>query len=115
MEKRVYGYKCGECGFINYPYRMRCGKCGKTSYMDFEQVPLPGRGKLLTFTFVYNLPGDFEVPKLGIGIVELENGVRVTGQIEIEEPEMGMDVIGRVEVVRKADYDKFYGFVFRSA
>ena len=54
---------------------------------EFDTVPLPKKGKLLTFTTVYNLPPDFNVAKLGLGIVELENGMRITGQLKIAEPE----------------------------
>ena len=113
MAKDIYGYKCGKCGHINYPYRMRCKKCQKTEYTDFEPVPLPKKGKLLTFTRVYNLPPDFEVPRLGLGIVELDNGVRMLGQLDIPEPKMGMKVKGEVTVVRRLGYDVHFGMVFR--
>ncbi|NNC41529.1 MAG: hypothetical protein HKN80_15190, partial [Acidimicrobiia bacterium] len=52
---------------------------------------------------------------LGLGIVELENGIRVTGQLEVEDPEIGMDVVGVVDVVRQETYDRFWGFIFRAA
>jgi hypothetical protein len=54
---------------------------------EFDTVPLPKNGKLLTFTTVHNLPPDFNVAKLSLGIVELENGMRITGQLKIPEPE----------------------------
>ena len=94
---------------------MRCRKCQKTEYTDFEQVPLPTDGKLLTYTRLYNLPPDFEVPSLGLGIVQLSNGVRVTGQLRIEKPKLGMKVKGEVGVVRKTSYEKNYGMVFSKA
>ena len=50
-------------------------------------VPLPRKGKLVTFTFIHNLPGEFEVPRLGIGIVELENGVRLTCMVAEAPPD----------------------------
>ena len=112
MERKLYGYKCPKCGHIHYPYRMRCRKCQQTEYTDFEPVPLPTRGKLLTFTRVHNLPADFMVATLGLGIVELENGVRVLGQLRVANPAAGMPVAGKVEEVRRDDYNQFYGMVF---
>ncbi|MBP7864960.1 MAG: OB-fold domain-containing protein [Acidobacteria bacterium] len=115
MKRNVYGYKCLQCGHINYPYRMRCRKCGKTEYTDFELVALPTKGKLLTFTRLYNLPSDYAVATLQLGIVELENGVRVMGQLHIPNPAMGMNVEAKVDVVRRTDYDNFYGMIFYPA
>ncbi|MDJ0498269.1 MAG: hypothetical protein QNJ89_10585, partial [Acidimicrobiia bacterium] len=63
----------------------------------------------------YNLPAQYEVATLGLGIVELENGMRMLGQLDIEQPEIGMKVKGSVEVVRQETYDDFYGMVFRAA
>ena len=52
------------------------------------------------------------VAKLGLGIVELENGMRITGQVKITNPKLGMPVTGKVEIVREAEYSKNYGMVF---
>ena len=61
---------------------------------------------------MYALPGDFEVPRLGLGIVELENGMRVTGQLNVENPKIGMKVRGKIEVVRKDEFTERSGIVF---
>ena len=53
--------------------------------------------------------------RLGLGIVELDNGARVTGQIDIDEPELGMAVEGSVEVVRHEQYTDYWGLVFHAA
>ena len=87
MALEIYAYKCKKCGQLHYPFRMVCKKCGKNDFFEFDTVPLPKKGKLLTFTTVYNLPPDFNVAKLGLGIVELENGMRITGQLKIPQPE----------------------------
>ena len=68
--------------------------------------PRAKTGKLLTFTSVHNLPPDFNVAKLSLGIVELENGVRITGQLKVPKPKLGMAVAGKVEIVREAEYTK---------
>lgn len=115
MNKLIYAYKCKKCGHLHYPYRMVCKKCHKNKHNEFDPVPLALNGKLLTYTYVYNLPGDFEVAKLGLGIVELENGIRITGQINIKQPKAGMKVVGKVDVVRAEAYDKYHGVIFSEA
>ena len=100
---------------LHYPFRMVCKKCGQNDFFEFDTVPLPKKGKLLTFTTVHNLPPDFNVAKLGLGIVELENGVRITGQLKVPNPKLGMAVTGKVEIVREAEYSKNYGMVFYPA
>jgi len=115
MSREIYAYRCRKCGHLHYPYRMVCAECGENEHNEFDPVPLPKSGTLLTFTDLYALPADFEVPKLGLGIVELENGIRITGQIAVAEPRIGMKVRGEVEVVRTEAYDSYYGMVFREA
>lgn len=108
----IYGYKCRKCGYINYPFRMVCKKCKKNDIEEFDPVVLPKNGKLLTFTRLHTLPMDFDVPSLLLGIVELENGTRMTGQLDMENPEIGMNVVGRMDVVRKSQYKQSHGMIF---
>ena len=115
MARQILAYKCRNCGTTNYPFRMRCKSCKANEVFGFDPEPLPVQGRLLTFTHVHNLPAEYEVERLGLGIVELENGVRVTGQLEVDEPALGMDVVGEVSAVRHETYEDFYGFVFRAA
>jgi uncharacterized OB-fold protein len=69
-------------------------------------------GKLLAFTHLYTLPGDYETVKLTLGIVELDDGLRITGQLGIENPAIGMKVKGEVDIVRRDDYNKYLGMIF---
>ena len=115
MERNIYGYRCRECDTLHYPFRMRCKGCGQNDFFEFDPVALPTHGKLLTFTFVHNLPAEYEVARLGLGVVELDNGIRMLGQLDIADPVMGMEVNGRVGVVRRETYDDFHGMVFTAA
>jgi uncharacterized OB-fold protein len=115
VERRVHAYRCRSCGTLHYPFRMRCKGCGSLDVFEFDAEPLPTSGTLLTFTHVHNLPAEYEVERLGLGIVELANGVRVTGQVDIDEPALGMEVEGSVEVVRREQYTDYWGLVFRAA
>jgi len=112
MEKSIIGYKCRKCGTVNYPHRTLCKKCLHT---EFDPVALPKTGKLLTFTRLHNLAADFEVADLLLGVVELENGNRILGQLNLRNPKIGMKVKGKIEVVRKSEYRKFEGIVFYEA
>ncbi len=112
MAREIYAYRCRRCGTLHYPFRMVCKSCRENDMFEFDPEPLPKRGKLLTFTHVHALPADFDVPRLGLGMVQLENGIRMTGQLAVEDPTMGMDVVGEVNVVRHAGYEDRYGMVF---
>ncbi|HUN65194.1 MAG TPA: OB-fold domain-containing protein [Bacteroidota bacterium] len=115
MEMNIYGYKCRRCGQIHYPYKTICKKCGENDHNEFDIVPLPKKGTLLTYTTLYNPPSDYEVVTLVLGIVELEGGHRITGQLKIREPKIGMKVRAGVEQVRSDEYRKHYGMVFYAA
>jgi hypothetical protein len=112
MERNIYGYACQKCGALHYPFRMRCKECGQNDFFEFDPVALPKHGRLVTFTYVHNLPAEYEVERLGLGVVELDNGIRMVGQLDIDGPVAGMEVSGRVEIVRQETYDDFYGMVF---
>jgi uncharacterized OB-fold protein len=112
MNAKILGYKCDKCGTIHYPNRAICRKCRNET---FTPVALPEKGKLLTFTHLYNPSGDFDIPVLDLGIVELENGCRITGQLKIEKPKIGMKVSGRIEEVRQSGYTVFKGITFYTA
>jgi len=114
MAREIYAYRCRLCDTMHYPFKMVCSGCKQNDFFEFDTVPLPKAGKLLTFTKVYNLPAQYEVATLGLGIVELENGMRMLGQLDIDEPAMDMPVQGTVEIVREEPYDNYYGMVFRA-
>ena len=115
MEMNIYAYKCKKCGHVQYPYRTLCRNCHKNDHAEFDIVPLAKFGKLLTFTNLYTLPSDFETVTITLGIVELEDGNRITGQLEIPSPKIGMTVKGEVKVVRSDEYNKYLGMVFQQA
>ncbi len=111
----ILAYKCKKCGHLHYPYRMVCASCGKNEHNEFDPVPLPKKGKIVTFTFLHNPPQDFAVPKLCLGIVALDNGLAITAQLNIADPVIGMEVEGKVEVVRSTELKSQYGMVFYRA
>jgi len=106
---RLEASKCTRCGNIIYPTRARCTKCGSDSIGPYQ---LPEKGKLLTFTVVRNPPRGFEkMAPFVLGIIELEDGARLTTQITDVMP--GEVTIGMpVEAVfRKVSEDGDSGII----
>ena len=46
---------------------------------------------------------------LGLGVVELENGLRVLGQLDVEEPTLGMAVVADVDPGMRLMHDELFG------
>jgi uncharacterized OB-fold protein len=109
MGDQVTGAKCTSCGTVNYPKRPVCAKCRNES---FESVAIGGEGKVLTYTDVYALAIDYETRYLRLAIVELDDGVRVTGQLLDEEPALGKRVKTVIGVVREPGDKPIYGLQF---
>lgn len=83
---RMEAIKCSKCSQIFFPKRVVCPDCKK---QDFENIKLSGKGILNTFTIIRVPPAGFadQVP-YAIGIVELEEGIKITTQITDCNPEM---------------------------
>ena len=88
----LHASKCVSCKKIFYPKGYLCS-CGS---QKFELIKLSGKGKLLTFSYVVNPPEAFvSMVPYCIGIIELEEGVRMTAQItdvKLEDLSIGMKV-----------------------
>lgn len=91
-EGRLVGSKCSQCHHIMVPPRPICRSCQSSL---IEIVPIEGKGKLITWTTIHVGPPSYEdnVPYT-VGIVEFENGERLTGIVEIpvNELDYGMTV-----------------------
>lgn len=109
MEEKMYAYKCTACGELHHPKHCVCKKCGKRT---FDEVPLEGEVTLITYTKVYNLPEGYMKPYLCFGIVKFENGVTVSGQLEVSNPTIGMKLISKVGVIKEGTNNDYYGFIF---
>jgi uncharacterized protein len=112
LRGKLLASRCTNCGALAYPPRSDCPHCYNST---FEWVRLEGAGRLVTFTSVYVTPQHF-TPDFGktapfssyrycpapVGIVELENGVRVMGWVlGVTEGELqvGMRLAPRPEVL----------------
>jgi uncharacterized OB-fold protein len=93
MQGKLMAGKCQKCGKIHLPPRPLCDNCYGT---EFQWMQVSGRGKLLTYTVIHVAPQQFQslTPYI-IGIVELENGLRIPGAIQgltQEQMKIGMEL-----------------------
>jgi uncharacterized protein len=71
--------KCQKCGKIHLPPRPMCDNCLSK---QFDWVEVRGEGKLLTYTVISIAPEQFQaLTPYAVGIVELENGLKIPGMI----------------------------------
>lgn len=91
IQGKLMAGKCQKCGKLHLPPRPLCDNCYGT---QFEWVPVSGKGKLLTYTIIHVAPQNFQdLAPYVIGIVELDDGLRIPGMIQSvsqEQLEIGM-------------------------
>ena len=76
---RLEAGKCKECGKVSFPPRLVCPKCKSK---EFEKVNLSDEGILKTFTVIRVASDIFSLQTpYAVGIVELNDGARLTLQI----------------------------------
>lgn len=76
---RLEAVKCKKCSVIYFPPRLVCKEC-KSELL--EKITLNDEGRLLTFTVIRVASDTFsKQTPFAVGIVELNDGVKVTTQI----------------------------------
>ena len=112
---RLEAGKCTKCGKILYPSRLVCPKCGAR---EFEKFNLSGKGELVTFTIIRTAPSGFgDLAPYAVGIVKLQEGVSIMGQITDCNPEALKIGDKLVSKFRRINEDGktgmiYYGFKF---
>lgn len=82
---RILGSKCKNCGSEFFPPIYKCRRCG--SY-DIEDREMPKSGTILTYTRLYEpMSGLEEQSPVIFGLIRLDNGVKIVGQIVDASPE----------------------------
>jgi len=110
----LIGMRCSACGTLAFPKREVCSGCGADS--GLEPARLSARGKLYTYTEVHAAPAGFNTPYV-IGYVDLDDGVRVFGQIDAAMSDLALDqtVETTIGVVRRrTNGTPVIGYKFRS-
>jgi uncharacterized OB-fold protein len=82
---RLEAGKCKKCGSIQFPGRLVCPDCGAR---EFETIRLSGKGELATYTVIRVAPMGFaDMAPYAVGIVKLDEGIHVMGQVTDCNPE----------------------------
>jgi hypothetical protein len=112
---RLEAAKCKNCGYIAFPPRLVCPRCQSRV---FETIILADAGKIVTYTIIRVPPHPFsDQAPYAVGIVELDDSVRLTGQIvdcAFEELKIGQ----RVKIEFRKIYEEgeagviYYGYKF---
>jgi len=119
LKKQRYclqGKKCKECGQLSFPPRMVCRNCKSRQSEPYE---FKGLGTLYSYTTIFQAPDRFDqiVPYL-VGLIDLEEGVRITAQLTDVQPEDVEIGIPLEMVIRQISEDGakgpiLYGYKFR--
>jgi uncharacterized OB-fold protein len=82
---RYEAAKCQKCGKVYFPPRLVCRECRS---QKFEKTTLAKTGTVETFTVIRVPPSGFadEAP-YAVGVVKLDDGVKLTAQIVDCDPE----------------------------
>lgn len=112
---RLEAQKCKKCGMVLFPPRLICPEC---KGREFEDTKLAEKGKILTYTIIRVPPHQFvDQAPFAVGIAELDDGVKLTGQIvdcDFEDLKIGQ----RVKIEFRKIYDEgeagilCYGYKF---
>ena len=92
---------CDGCGSVQYPPRPRCSEChgGKLQW-----IALSGRGRLYSKTRIESAGGSFAwMAPYSIGIVDLEEGVRVLTRLLHDASSLPLDSEVQLVVIHHTD------------
>jgi hypothetical protein len=111
----LIGSKCKKCGAEWFPPVKVCRKCGSQQIADHQ---MPHTGKLVAHTVIREPADEFKrfAPYI-LGLVELDNGVRLVGQIVDVDATSLQDETSVRLALRKLTEDSssgtiYYGYKF---
>ncbi|PSL50593.1 acyl-CoA-associated DUF35 OB-fold domain-containing protein [Salsuginibacillus halophilus] len=72
--------KCARCWHVEYTYKNQCTSCHSTT---LESATTKGKGTVYSFTKIYtSFSSNFDKSSYDVVLVQLENGMKVTGRVE---------------------------------
>ncbi|BBY15004.1 Zn-ribbon domain-containing OB-fold protein [Mycolicibacterium litorale] len=118
---QLIGSRCARCAATTFPMQDRCPKC---SGGEMSQVLLPRRGTLVAWTTQgfppgppYKGPTGKDFVPFGVGLVQLDDVVRVEGRLTENDPaklEFGMQVeLTMVPFTKDEDGEDVVTFAFQ--
>jgi len=120
-DPQLIGSRCAGCDATTFPTQQRCPKC---SVADMSDVLLPRRGTLVAWTTQGFPPGPpykgvtgKEFVPFGVGLVQLEDAIRVEGRLTENDPaklQFGMEVeLTMIPFTTDGDGDEVVTFAFQ--
>ena len=113
---RLQGRKCLDCGQLSFPPRLVCRKCKSRNSETHDFI---GKGTLYSYTRIYQAPDRFDhIAPYMVGLIDLEEGPRVTAQLTDVRPE-NVEIGMNLEMVIRQIYEDgpkgpiLYGYKFR--
>ncbi|MFG1460383.1 MAG: Zn-ribbon domain-containing OB-fold protein [Thermoplasmataceae archaeon] len=109
---RLVAVKCGHCNNIYFPPRDVCPTCHRDSIGKMNEVTLSGKGEIVSFTVVHDVPPAFMRQRPYVmALVKLDEGPVITAQIVDSDPKE-IDFGKRVKAVfRKVREDGKAGII----
>ncbi len=97
-EGKIRAYHCKKCDHKQADVQVFCSRCGSG---DLEIVDVGGEGKVITYTIQQVAPEQFmnDVPYAWL-VVELDDGVRVTGWIPFIASSDDLKIGQRIRLVK---------------
>ena len=97
--RKLVVQKCGKCGTLNFFPKPWCIDCGNRG---LEWIEVSGKGTIYSFTtankVMMNFPGWKADLPVTLGIIDLDEGARMYGQLVGAKPE-AWKIGGKVKVV----------------
>lgn len=115
----LIGNQCTVCNKIYFPPRESCPYCRRKSMGKMKDVKLSNKGKIVTYTIIYDAPENFEgQAPYPIAIIELDEGPRITAQIvdcKLNDVKIGMAVKAAFRKIQEDGYIGaiYYGYKFK--
>ena len=99
-EGKLKGVQCNICGHKQVDILIFCPKCGKS---DFKVIEFSSTGRVLTYTIQQVAPEPYlkEVP-YAWAIIELDDGVRVTGWVPRIRSSVELSIGQRVRLAQSS-------------
>lgn len=113
-EGKLMTAKCSKCEKVSLPPKPICTNCFSR---EFAWITLKGKGKLLSYTTIHVAPLAFQsMAPYTVGIVELEEGMRLPGMIRGIEPEkikVGMTLHLDFDTATSSEWPHWPRYFFR--
>jgi len=115
----LIGNKCEVCSRVYFPPREACPYCRRKSIGKMKDLKLSGKGKVVTFTIIYEAPENFEgQAPYPMAIIQLEEGPKLTAQIvdcKVEDVKIAMHVKSTFRKIQEDGYVGaiYYGYKFK--